>query len=119
MLQQDDVDVESTQKSCRSDVIAPHRLRHGCEDIVPLRARRLVDDRDYTHALDAGYRQQRRPHVECEGSDAARPRRVRREDRCTHGGRAPLSPGVRRAGAQPPKPGRVGPIVADRVTKTP
>ena len=108
VLQQDDVDVESTQQPCRSDVIAPHRLRHGREDVVPLRARRLVDDRDCTHALHARNRQQRRPDVERERSDPARARRVRREDRSTHGARAPLSAGVRRAGAKPPEawPGR-------------
>ena len=111
VLQQYDVDVESTQEPCRSDVVAPHGLRHGCEDVVPLRARGLVDDRDCADALHARNRQQRRAHVEREGSDPARARRVRREDRSTHGARAPLSAGVRRAGAQTPKPGRVEPIV--------
>ena len=115
VLQQDDVDVESTQEPCRADVIAADPLRHGGKDIVSLRARRLVHDRDGTHALHAGNRQQRRPHVERECSDPARARRVRREDRSTHGARAPLSAGVRRAGAQPPKPGRVGPIVPDPI----
>ena len=69
---------------------------------MPLRARRLVDDRDRANALHARDRQQRRPNVEREGSDPARARRVRREDGGTHGARAPLSSGVRRAGAQPP-----------------
>ena len=103
VLEQDDVDVEPAQEPRRADVVAAHRLRDGGEDVVPLRARGLVDDRHCAHALDAGNRQQRRPNVEREGSDPARARRVRREDRSTHGGRAPLSAGVRRAGALPPE----------------
>ena len=102
VLQQDDVDVESTEQPCRSDVVAPHRLRHGRENIVPLRARRLIDDGDRTNALHVRNRQQRRTDVERERSDPTRARRVRREDRSTHALRAPLSAGVRRAGAQPP-----------------
>ena len=59
VLQQDDVDVESSEQPCRSDVIASHRLRHGRQDIRPLRARRLVDDGDRTNALHARNREQR------------------------------------------------------------
>ena len=51
VLQQHDVDVEAPQEPCRADVVAPHALRHGCEDVMPLRARGLIDDRDCPDAL--------------------------------------------------------------------
>ena len=107
VLQQDDVDVESTQQPCCSDVVAPHCLRHGREDIVALRARRLVDDGDRAHALHARGREQRCADVEGERSDPARARRVRREDRSTHGSVRPFQqvsgvPALNRR-----KPGRV------------
>ena len=81
VLQQDDVDLEPTQQPCRTDVVAPHRLRHGRENIVALRARGLVDDGDCAHALHILGREQRCADVEGECSDPACARRIRREDR--------------------------------------
>ena len=55
VLQEDDVDVESAKEPCRSDVVAPYRLRDGRDDLGALWAGSLVHDRDRadaSHALD-------------------------------------------------------------------
>ena len=51
VLEKDDVDVESAEKTCGPDVVAAHRLRDRRENISGLRTGRLVDDRDH---LDRG-----------------------------------------------------------------
>jgi hypothetical protein len=75
----------------------PKSLPLGCNRPAPsairLRGRHAAagstprDDGDRPDARHSGTREQRRPHVEGEGSDPARARRVRREAVRTH---APL-----------------------------
>ena len=84
VLEQHDVDIEPPEHPGRPDVVAAHRLRDRREHAPPLRARRLVHDRDEIgdrHRAPAG---QRRAQVGCEGADPAGPRRVRGDDRRPH-----------------------------------
>ena len=74
----------------RPNVVATHGLRDGRHHLGPLWARGFVDDRDDADALRRRARRGARPEVECECSDPARSRRVRREDRGSHGSCAPF-----------------------------
>ena len=84
VLEQDDVDVEPAEDPRRADVVASDRLGDRRENAAPLRARRLVDDRDEIDALDAFDVVERAAQVGRERADAADPRRVRGDDRGTH-----------------------------------
>ena len=82
MLQEDDVDVEPPDHARGADVVAANRLRDRGEQAGPLRARRLVHDRDEIHALDTVDPTQCRSQIGGERADAAGPRRVGGDDRC-------------------------------------
>ena len=88
VLEQDDVDVEASERARGAHIVSARALRDGLEDLRALRARRIVDDDEGAAILDIGDAEQRRSYVERKGSDPARTRRVRREDRGTHGCRA-------------------------------
>ena len=53
VLEQDDVDVEPPEHPRGAHVVAANGLRDRREQTAPLRARRLVDDRDEIGTLDA------------------------------------------------------------------
>ena len=84
VLEQHDVDVEPAEDPRRADVVATDRLRDRREHAAPLRARRLVDDRDEIDALDAFDVVERAAQVGGERADAAGARRIRGDDRGTH-----------------------------------
>jgi len=88
VLEQNDVDIEPPECSRRADIVSASALGDGLKDLRALRTRGIVDDDKRAAILDLRDAEQRRSHVECKGSDPARARRVRREDRGTHGWRA-------------------------------
>src|SRR5581483_11848724 len=81
VLEQHDVDVESSQHPRRPHVIAADGLRDRREQAAPLRTGRPVQDGDELGALDAVDAAQRSSQVRRERADPARPRRIRRDDR--------------------------------------
>jgi hypothetical protein len=76
VLEQDDIDVESSEHAGGADIVASDGLRDRRKQTAPLRARRLVDDRDEVGALNVCSPQQGGSQVGREGADPARPRRV-------------------------------------------
>ena len=83
VLEQHDVDVEPAEDPRRAHVVAADRLRDRRENTAPLRARRLVDDRDEIDAFDPVDVVERPPQVGRERADPADPRRIRGDDRGT------------------------------------
>ena len=90
VLQQHDIDVRAAERPCRAHVVAARALGDGLEDVVVLRARRLVDDNDGADVVHVVYVEQRPPDIEGEGADPARAGWKRRKDRGTHAGVRPF-----------------------------
>src|SRR5205807_2606986 len=92
VLEQYDIDVEAPERSSRPQIVSARALRDGLKDLGALRARRIVDDDECVAIFHIADAEQRRSHVERKCSDPARPGRIGREDRGTHGcARAPFA----------------------------
>ena len=84
VLKQHDVDVEPSQHPGRSHVVAANGLRDRCEQAAPLRARRLVYDRDEIRRLECVRAEESAPEVGGKRADPAGARRERGDDRGPH-----------------------------------